>query len=61
MKSMGDAKLEIVKNKETGVFKVTLSKEIGIYNNPLVQKEKDLRTKLEECKEFRLVIMSFNE
>ena len=40
---MGDAKLDIVKNKKTGVYKFTMNKEIGIYNNPLTQKETNMR------------------
>jgi hypothetical protein len=61
MKSMGDAKIDIVKNKKTGVYKFTMNKEIGVYNNPLLQKERNMRKAIEECKEFRLTLMSFNE
>ena len=60
-KSMGEAKLEIIKNPTTMIYKVQLSKEIGVYNNPLFEKLEILRAGLEECREFRLVILSFND
>ena len=43
---MGEAKLEIIKNTDTMIYKVQLSKEIGVYDNPLLEKEKILRQNL---------------